>query len=155
MEYSFFKTEGSHLLTFLNYMDAKASIIVREVINLYFLVASLFLAVPGLYRLINISKDTNFENASSSLLTFWLFVSGFCALFGYMFNHSRYSLTFYFSFCLFFTLITGLGFLAYHESYFFFLGVWFISLAAVKALPALKRRIQARENVGLHEDWVQ
>jgi len=53
---SFFKTASNYILSFFKYLDSKASIIVRKVINLnlYFLVTSLFLAVPGLYCLIQI-----------------------------------------------------------------------------------------------------
>lgn len=142
-----FQTTSNYLLSFLNFLDSKASIIVREAIDLYFLITALFLAMPGLYLLKDELQKANFINVSSVLLTSWLFIAGFMAVGIFLLNLNliyKYSLSFVFSQCLFFSLIIGLGFLGYNESYLFFLGTWIALITAVRLLHAFKQRRQAQ-----------
>jgi hypothetical protein len=118
--------------------------IVREIINLSFLVVSVFMAVPGLYRLMLLLQRGKFVDLTSSLLTMWLAVAFFQTFFGCLFTQCRPSVSLWFALSLFLTLIFGLDFLANPGTCFLLFGSWLILLVAVGVISFVKKYIKAK-----------
>lgn len=144
MERLFLKKATRYLLRWLRQLKLQAVKIIREVLDFFFLITALFLAVPGLYRLMEELRGRNFVDSSSMLLTVWLSLAIMMAVAGYFLANMRLRFVLIFSHALFTLLITGLGFLAYGEKYFYFLGIYFALSVAIRVIPRVYKRMRIR-----------